>query len=89
MPTYTYEGESDRYYPTLALTPEPGGQYELERNPGDSRWSPPDPEPAANAGDGPADEPAAPPRSFGFTRATAPVALDEIPPQDPTVKDGE
>lgn len=47
MPQYTYTGDPDRYYPTLALTPEPGSIYDLARNPGDERWTPPDPEPAA------------------------------------------
>lgn len=45
MPRYTYTGDEDRYYSTLALTPEPDGEYDLDRNPGDGRWTPEDPEP--------------------------------------------
>ncbi|EST24387.1 hypothetical protein [Streptomyces roseochromogenus] len=45
MPSYTYTGDEGRYYPRLGLTPEPGAAYELEKNPGDGRWTPPDPEP--------------------------------------------
>ncbi|MFJ8437673.1 hypothetical protein [Kitasatospora griseola] len=62
MPTYTYEGEPDRYYPTLALTPDPGAQHELAANPGDGRWTPPDPAP----------EPAAPPTPRAAKTAPAP-----------------
>lgn len=51
MPSYTYTGDEGRYYPRLGLTPEPGNAYELEKNPGDGRWTPPDPEPEL-----PADE---------------------------------
>lgn len=53
MPEYTYTGDEGRYYPTLALTPEPGQAYQLDRNPADGRWTPPDQEPA------PAPEPVA------------------------------
>lgn len=45
MPAYTYTGDEDRYYPTLGLTPVPGESYDLDRNPGDGRFDPPDPEP--------------------------------------------
>jgi hypothetical protein len=45
MPTYTYTGDEGRYYPSLGLAPEPGQEYELDRNPGDGRFDPPDPEP--------------------------------------------
>lgn len=45
MPQYTYTGGEGRYYPTLALTPEPDGVYELACNPADGMWTPPDPEP--------------------------------------------
>lgn len=47
MPTYTYTGDPDTYYPTLALTPAPGNAYELDHNPGGGDWTPPDPEPVA------------------------------------------
>lgn len=46
MPAYTYTGDEGRYYSTLGLTPDPGGEYELDRNPGDGRWTPDDPKPA-------------------------------------------
>ncbi|PJN22420.1 hypothetical protein [Kitasatospora sp. CB02891] len=73
MPTYTYEGEPDRYYPTLALTPDPGAQYELAANPGDGRWTPPDPAPAP--------EPTAPPtpRAAKTAPAPAPAAPTDTP----------
>lgn len=45
MPTYTYTGDEGRYYPSLGLAPEPGQDYELDRNPADGRWTPDDPEP--------------------------------------------
>lgn len=45
MPSYTYTGDEGRYYTTLALAPEPGSEYDLDRNPGDGRWTPDDPEP--------------------------------------------
>ncbi|MFI1520646.1 hypothetical protein [Kitasatospora cineracea] len=81
MPTYTYGGEPERYYPTLALTPDPGAQYELAANPGDGRWTPPDPDPAA--------EPA--PAALAASRAakTAPAPTpDPAAPAD-TPKAGE
>jgi hypothetical protein len=42
---YTYTGEEGRYYPTLGITPEPGSRHQLDHNPGDGDWTPPDPEP--------------------------------------------
>lgn len=45
MPVYTYTGDEGRYYTTLGLSPEPSGEYELECNPGDGRWTPDDPGP--------------------------------------------
>jgi hypothetical protein len=55
VPSYTYTGDEGRYYPTLALAPEPGGEHDLDHNPGDGRWTPEDPEPEP-----PAEEAAAP-----------------------------
>lgn len=64
---FIYQGEGDRYYPSLALTPAPGTTYELHADPGDGRWIPAeDPgawapqvgfEPAAEPIEEPADEP--------------------------------
>jgi hypothetical protein len=47
VPAYTYTGDPGRYYPRLGLSPEPGGSYELDANPGDGRFEPPDPKPEA------------------------------------------
>ena len=54
MPTYTYAGDPGRYYPSLALTVNPGDTADLDANPGDGHWTPPDPYPS------PAPEPPAP-----------------------------
>ncbi|MGA5819730.1 hypothetical protein ACPC54_17955 [Kitasatospora sp. NPDC094028] len=40
MPRFIYQGEGDRYYPSLALTPAPGTSYDLDADPGDGRWAP-------------------------------------------------
>lgn len=57
MPAYTYTGDEGRYYPTLGLTPDPGGLYELAANPGDGRWTPPDPLPEPEPLSDPLPEP--------------------------------
>ncbi|MET8624537.1 hypothetical protein ABZW30_12400 [Kitasatospora sp. NPDC004669] len=40
MPRLTYQGEEGRYYPSLALTPNPGTTYDLDADPCDGRWTP-------------------------------------------------
>lgn len=40
MPDFTYSGEDDRYYPSLALTVHPGDRVTLDADPGDGRFSP-------------------------------------------------
>ncbi|RJQ68080.1 hypothetical protein D5S17_32780 [Pseudonocardiaceae bacterium YIM PH 21723] len=35
-----YRGEPGRYYPTLALIPEPGAMYDLPECPPDGLWEP-------------------------------------------------
>ncbi|GAA2137765.1 hypothetical protein GCM10009760_18520 [Kitasatospora kazusensis] len=50
MPAFLYTGPDDgRYYPTLGITPEPGGTYELAADPGDGAWTPAPTPPAARA----------------------------------------
>ena len=53
MPTYTYTGDDGRYFPTLGLEAEPGGEYELDRNPDPLWFTPPDPEPKADQAEAP------------------------------------
>lgn len=45
MTTYMYTGDHDRYFPGLGLLAEPGGEFELDRNPDPLWFTPPDPEP--------------------------------------------
>lgn len=42
MPTYTYTGPETAYFPQLGRTLAPGDSTELDANPGDGRWTPPD-----------------------------------------------
>jgi len=46
---YTYTGAEPRYYPSLALTAEPGMRAELAEDPGDGRWEPAPPKSAVKA----------------------------------------
>lgn len=40
MSTFTYVGESGRYYPDLKLAPNPGDIADLSACPDDGRWIP-------------------------------------------------
>ncbi|MFC1410509.1 hypothetical protein ACEZCY_14720 [Streptacidiphilus sp. N1-12] len=87
MPDYTYTGDEGRYYPTLGLTPEPGDVLELDRNPGDGRWTPPDPEPEQEQDEDqvaaqPLMEPVADPAT-GATEITGDGSGTALPPVDP------
>jgi hypothetical protein len=56
MPDFTYSGDDSRYYPSLALSVEPGDKVTLDSDPGDGRFTlagsapvpdpTPDPDPA-------------------------------------------
>ncbi|WP_329564663.1 hypothetical protein [Kitasatospora sp. NBC_01266] len=75
MPTYTYQGELGRYFPTLGRMLNPGDTADLPANPGDGRWTPPDappPEPTAPVGEPSPNAPAAPaiPAASGAAPAT-------------------
>lgn len=41
MPSYTYTGDEERYYPQLGLTVSPGDSAELDECPTDGRWGTP------------------------------------------------
>lgn len=59
MPSFTYTGTDERYYPTIGLTATPGLIADLASNPDDGRWEP-TPSPKTNAKAAPAPVPADP-----------------------------
>lgn len=40
MPSFTYTGDDERYYPALGLRATPGSTADLDEMPADGRWAP-------------------------------------------------